>query len=89
MIHVLYMYNYTLPPSLPLALSPKPQGTHSSLRSSRNAKATVAAIINGVGSMGAALGPPLIGWITDEWVNYNSLPTAPLPLFLSLFFFPL
>ena len=42
-------------------------GTHHSLRENQNAKATVAAIIDGTGSLGAALGPLLIGWITDDW----------------------
>ena len=42
-------------------------GTHRSLRENQNAKATVSAIIDGTGSLGAALGPLLIGWLTDDW----------------------
>ena len=41
-----------------------PQGTHQSLQENQNAKATVTAIIDGTGSIGAALGPLLIGWLT-------------------------
>jgi sugar phosphate permease len=40
-------------------------GTHPSLSNNQNAKATVTAIIDGTGSLGAALGPLLIGWLTD------------------------
>ena len=42
------------------------QGTHKSLRGDQNAKATVTAIIDGTGSLGAAFGPLLIGFITDR-----------------------
>lgn len=40
------------------------QGTHPSLKSNTNAKATVTAIIDGTGSLGAAVGPLLVGLIT-------------------------
>ena len=45
------------------------QGTHKSLKNNQNAKATVTAIIDGTGSMGAAIGPLVIGWVTNEWVG--------------------
>jgi OPA family glycerol-3-phosphate transporter-like MFS transporter 1/2 len=43
-------------------------GTHSSLKGNLRALATVTAIIDGTGSVGAALGPLLTGFIsTDGW----------------------
>ena len=42
------------------------QGTHPSLKSNQNAKATVTAIIDGTGSLGAAIGPLLVGPITNN-----------------------
>ncbi len=45
------------------------QGTHKSLQTSQNAKATVTAIIDGTGSLGAAVGPLIVGWITNDWVR--------------------
>ena len=42
------------------------QGTHRSLQDSQSAKATVAAIVNGIGSFGSALGPLVIGIIADR-----------------------
>ena len=45
------------------------QGTHPSLKENTNAKATVTAIIDGTGSLGAAFGPLFVGLITDYWVN--------------------
>ena len=43
-------------------------GTHSSLQGNSRALATVTAIIDGTGSVGAALGPLLTGYIsTDSW----------------------
>lgn len=45
-------------------------GTHSSLRGNSRALATVTAIIDGTGSVGAALGPLLTGFIsTDGWTG--------------------
>ncbi|XP_065845815.1 glucose-6-phosphate exchanger SLC37A2-like [Oscarella lobularis] len=41
-------------------------GTHKSLEGSEKAKATVAAIIDGTGSIGAAVGPFLTGWIAGS-----------------------
>ena len=40
------------------------QGTHKSIKNNQNAKATVTAIIDGTGSIGAALGPLLVGWLS-------------------------
>ncbi len=45
------------------------QGTHESLKNNQNAKATVTAIIDGTGSLGAAFGPLLVGWITSDYVR--------------------
>lgn len=45
------------------------QGTHRSLQGDQNAKATVTAIIDGTGSLGAAFGPLIIGWFTSEFVS--------------------
>ena len=42
-------------------------GSHDSLRGSAKALATVTAIIDGTGSMGAALGPLLTGFISNKW----------------------
>jgi OPA family glycerol-3-phosphate transporter-like MFS transporter 1/2 len=43
-------------------------GTHESLKDNHKAKATVTAIIDGTGSIGAALGPLITGWIgTKNW----------------------
>ena len=45
-------------------------GTHESLKGNARALATVTAIIDGTGSIGAAIGPMLTGWIsahTDDW----------------------
>jgi len=47
-------------------------GTHESLKGNARALATVTAIIDGTGSIGAAIGPMLTGWIsshTDDWNN--------------------
>lgn len=45
-------------------------GTHSSLNGNSRALATVTAIIDGTGSVGAALGPLLTGYIsTSSWSN--------------------
>lgn len=41
-------------------------GTHISLKNDQTAKATVTAIIDGTGSMGAAFGPLIIGLLTDK-----------------------
>ena len=45
------------------------QGTHPSLKFSQNAKATVTAIIDGTGSLGAAGGPLVVGLISDHAVR--------------------
>ncbi len=42
-------------------------GTHSSLKGSGRALATVTAIIDGTGSMGAAIGPLLAGFISENF----------------------
>lgn len=42
-------------------------GTHKSLRENQRAKATVGAIIDGMGSLGAACGPLITGWISDDF----------------------
>ena len=47
-------------------------GTHESLKGNARALATVTAIIDGTGSIGAAIGPMLTGFIsahTDDWNN--------------------
>lgn len=44
-------------------------GTHSSLKGSGRALATVTAIIDGTGSMGAAIGPLLAGFISENSEN--------------------
>ena len=49
------------------------QGTHKSLKNNQNAKATVAGIINGTGSFGAAFGPFIAGWVTNNWVSVYNL----------------
>ena len=41
-------------------------GTHKSLRGSGKALATVTAIIDGTGSIGAAVGPFLAGWLAGD-----------------------
>ena len=45
------------------------QGTHLSLKSNQNAKAIVTAIIDGTGSLGAAIGPLVVGIISDHSVS--------------------
>ena len=47
------------------------QGQHPSLQGSQKALATVTAIIDGTGSIGAAIGPLLAGALsgTDSWDN--------------------
>ncbi|XP_019857467.1 PREDICTED: glucose-6-phosphate exchanger SLC37A2-like [Amphimedon queenslandica] len=42
-------------------------GTHKSLKDNQKAKATVTAIIDGTGSLGAALGPLVTGFISDQF----------------------
>ncbi|CAI8051847.1 Putative glycerol-3-phosphate transporter 2 [Geodia barretti] len=42
-------------------------GTHKSLKDDTKAKATVGAIIDGIGSLGAACGPLITGWVSDEF----------------------
>ncbi|KAL5499918.1 hypothetical protein EMCRGX_G011390 [Ephydatia muelleri] len=46
-------------------------GTHKSLRRNENAKATVAAIIDGTGSLGAAVGPLIAGAVSEYSWNYS------------------
>ncbi|KAL1816343.1 hypothetical protein ACET3Z_018917 [Daucus carota] len=55
-------------------------GTHSSLRGNARALATVTAIIDGTGSIGAAIGPLLTGYIsTNSWsAVFTMLMTAAL-----------
>uniref|UniRef100_A0A1X7TVC1 Major facilitator superfamily (MFS) profile domain-containing protein n=1 Tax=Amphimedon queenslandica TaxID=400682 RepID=A0A1X7TVC1_AMPQE len=43
-------------------------GTHESLRENQKAKATVGAIIDGMGSLGAAFGPLVTGFVSDYFV---------------------
>lgn len=50
------------------------QGTHESLKNNQNAKATVTAIIDGTGSLGAAVGPLIVGWLTSEYVSVLEFP---------------
>ena len=49
------------------------QGTHKSLKNNQNAKATVTAIIDGTGSLGAAFGPLIVGLVTTRWVSALSV----------------
>lgn len=42
-------------------------GTHPSLKHNESARATVAGIINGTGSLGAAVGPLIAGWISENY----------------------
>lgn len=52
-------------------------GTHSSLSGNSRALATVTAIIDGTGSVGAALGPLLTGYIsTESWTAVFSMLMA-------------
>ena len=57
-------------------------GTHETLRNSVNAKGTVVAIIDGVGSFGAALGPLLTGLLLNnlgyDWVIYLLMTSCSL-----------
>jgi OPA family glycerol-3-phosphate transporter-like MFS transporter 1/2 len=53
-------------------LVPLRPGTHESLKGNARALATVTAIIDGTGSIGAAIGPMLTGYIsahTNDWNN--------------------
>lgn len=50
-----------------------PQGTHESLRGSEKALATVTAIIDGFGSLGAALGPLLTGYISSMRGGFDNV----------------
>jgi OPA family glycerol-3-phosphate transporter-like MFS transporter 1/2 len=47
--------------------------THKVLKNNQEAKATVAAIIDGTGSIGAALGPLLAGVISGEWGSWSDV----------------
>jgi len=47
-------------------------GTHQSLGENSKALATVTAIIDGTGSIGAAVGPLLAG-LVSEWAGWNSV----------------
>ena len=63
-------------------------GTHKSLRSSGKALATVTAIIDGTGSVGAAVGPFLAGWLAGDnnWARvFNMLMMADVFAFMLLF----
>lgn len=48
-------------------------GTHESLRGSASALATVTAIIDGFGSLGAALGPMLTGYISSMQGGFDNV----------------
>jgi sugar phosphate permease len=48
-------------------------GTHKTIKNNQNAKATVTAIIDGTGSIGAALGPLLIGWLSGTRLHWNGV----------------
>ena len=50
-----------------------PAGTHESLRGSESALATVTAIIDGFGSLGASLGPLLTGYISSMEGGFNNV----------------
>ena len=39
----------------------------------QRAKATVGAIIDSMGSLGAAVGPLLSGWLSDEFVSFSEV----------------
>merc|ERR550525_959555 len=63
-------------------------GTHKSLRNSGKALATVTAIIDGTGSVGAAVGPFLAGWLAGDnnWARvFNMLMMADVFAFMLLF----
>lgn len=49
------------------------QGTHESLQGNEKALATVTAIIDGMGSIGAALGPMLTGYISELPGEFNNV----------------
>ncbi|KAI6651591.1 Sugar phosphate exchanger 2-like [Oopsacas minuta] len=57
-------------------------GTHESLKNSVNAKGTVVAIIDGIGSLGAATGPLLTGLLLNnlgyDWVIYLLISSCAL-----------
>jgi sugar phosphate permease len=48
-------------------------GTHKSIKNNQNAKATVTAIIDGTGSIGAALGPLLVGWLSGTRLHWDGV----------------
>ena len=54
-------------------------GTHRSLVSSSRALATVTAIVDGTGSVGAAVGPLLAGWLAgdSDWNKVGYLTVVP------------
>ena len=54
-------------------------GTHRSLVSSSRALATVTAIVDGTGSVGAAVGPLLAGWLAgdSDWNKVECLIVVP------------
>jgi len=45
------------------------QGTHQSLKNDQQAKSIVTGIINGTGTFGAALGPLIVGVVSDKLVS--------------------
>lgn len=49
------------------------QGTHDSLQGNEKALATVTAIIDGMGSIGAAVGPMLTGYISELPGGFNNV----------------
>ena len=48
-------------------------GTNKSLKDNHRAKATGGAIIDGMGSLGAAVGPLLSGWVSDDFVSFSKV----------------
>ena len=48
-------------------------GTNKSLKDNQRAKATVGAIIDGMGSLGAAVGPLLSSWVSDDFVSFSEV----------------
>ena len=60
-------------------------GTHPSLQGSSNALATVTSVIDGTGSIGAAVGPFLAGAIGIENVFYMLMASDVLALVVSIF----
>ena len=58
-------------------------GTHKSLKGSGKALATVASIVDGTGSIGAAVGPLMAGWLGLSRVFYMLVTSDVLALLVS------